>query len=109
MKRKLIARNKKKYSVFMKDKYWNILKRYLKSDTQNSRGKRKYIQFKDYENAYRFGRFLLVPILTSSPVARSRIKNRHYSSLCVTLDEYNERFGTNKVLEDFGESPWKKK
>lgn len=114
MKRKLINSNKKELTKFFKLPYIAKVLMYgdKQSLNQQRRHKNKMIQVKDFENAYRFFGRIAVPIVTSSKVKRSRIKNHCYSVQNVkNIEVFNEMFGTNKTIEDLNDSNiyWRKK
>lgn len=105
MKKKLIKRNKKKYSSLIR-KYGYMLRLFYRvgDDDYIRKFKHRYTEIEDFKNASRLfddDDWISVPISVSSRNKKSRVQNRVHSYLVVLgIDEFNETYGTNLKISD---------
>lgn len=102
MKRKIIQKNKQKYTERTKNRLYYMIT--LGDDLQLFKNGHKYIRTEMVENAYRrndFSKMVNVPITYTSKVKRSRIKNRHMGSRVFRdIQYFNEKYNLQKELTD---------
>ena len=105
MKKKLIKRNKKKYSQLIRE-YGNLLSlRYsLQDDSYIIKHRHRYIETEDFKNAFKISDksiWISVPISVSSLNKKSRVKNRVLSYVVVMgIEDFNKEYSTDLELSD---------
>lgn len=105
MKKKLIKRNKQKYSKLIR-KYGYLFRMMYRigDDDYIRKFKHRYIETEDFANAFRMfddDDWISVPISNSSRNKKSRVQNRVHAYLVVLgIDQFNETYGTNLKITD---------
>ncbi|SOK58448.1 hypothetical protein [Yersinia phage fHe-Yen9-04] len=104
MKRKIIKLNKSKMTFWVKNIFWYKVVHQNRIFTQQSKLRHKYVEVLDYDNAFRMFEgcnVIFVPIIVSSKVKRSRVKNKVNAYLHVNnITKFNEMSGLNKSIDD---------
>lgn len=104
MKRKIIKRNKAKMTFWIKNPYIYMVVYRNRDLLQESKYSHKYKQVFDYMNAYKLTERhdrIMCPVLISSKIKRSRIKNKlHAYRSFKNIDELNRECGTNLKIEE---------
>ena len=102
MKRKIIQKNKQKYTERLNNKMYYMIT--LGNQIQLFKQGYKYIKNEDVDNAYRhneFSKVVNVPITYTSKVKRSRIKNVYICSRVYrNIEQFNEKYNLQKELSD---------
>jgi len=102
MKRKIIQKNKQKYTERLNNKIYYMIT--LGNTIQLFKQGHKYIKNEDVDNAYRhneFSKVVNVPITYTSKVKRSRIKNAYIGSRVYrNIEQFNEKYNLQKELSD---------
>jgi hypothetical protein len=104
MKRKIIKRNKAKMTFWIQNPFIYMVVHRNKDVLQESKYRHKYKQVFDYKNAYKLtenSERIMCPILISSKIKRSRVKNKlHAYRSFKNLEQLNEECGTNLKIEE---------
>lgn len=102
MKRKIIQKNKKKFTERLEHKLYYMLT--FGNHMELFKQGHKYIRKDVVEDAYRrneFSKMVNVPITYTSKVKRSRIKNAHMGSRVYrNIEQFNEKYNLNLELSD---------
>lgn len=104
MKRKIIKRNKAKMTFWIQNPFIYMVIHRNRDNIQERKIMYKYKEVFDHANAYKLtekSERIMCPILISSKVKRSRVKNKlHAYRSFQNLDQLNEECGTNLKPEE---------
>ncbi|AQW88702.1 hypothetical protein pEaSNUABM50_00173 [Erwinia phage pEa_SNUABM_50] len=104
MKRKIVKRNKAKMTFWINNPFWYKVVHQNREHFEQTRNRKKYVEVFDHVNAYRIterSERIMVPILITSKVKRSRIKNRlHAYRSFKNLEEMNNECGTAYTIDE---------
>lgn len=107
MKNKIVKRNKEKMTFWIKNPFIYLVVHRNKETMQESKYMHKYKKTYDTNNASRMNsnsERIMCPILISSKVRRSRVKNKlHAYRSFRNIEQLNEECGTNLKIEEISQ------